>query len=283
MERKNSLTTGELARIMGISKHTLFHYDEIGLFCPEKVLENGYRCYSLYQLETLDTILMLRDLGMPIKEIRSFLDQKSPEKLLEVFSQREEQIEQQLERLRWIRERIVQKKQKIQTALELDFSRIEIRERPDRYYIYEKVPSGREEDILKKTNELITRYQNQENWSEYDIAYLQHEENVRNGRYDCYDNAALLLKRCMAGEVCGLLPEGFYLIAYHVGHWENIGEAYERMKAYRKAHGIETTGEYVEYYLVDNLTVNSQEEYVTAIEVRMEYQESHNRSGCCFP
>ena len=30
MEQKMYMTTGELARLMGITKETLFHYDEIG-------------------------------------------------------------------------------------------------------------------------------------------------------------------------------------------------------------------------------------------------------------
>ncbi len=36
MEKKSELyfTTGEFARILGVRKHTLFHYDEIGLFSP---------------------------------------------------------------------------------------------------------------------------------------------------------------------------------------------------------------------------------------------------------
>ena len=34
MEKQSELyfTTGEFARILGVRKHTLFHYDEIGLF-----------------------------------------------------------------------------------------------------------------------------------------------------------------------------------------------------------------------------------------------------------
>ncbi|MFR8179622.1 MAG: MerR family DNA-binding transcriptional regulator [Dorea sp.] len=35
MERKDYLTTGELTQLMGITKHTLFHYDDIGLFQAE--------------------------------------------------------------------------------------------------------------------------------------------------------------------------------------------------------------------------------------------------------
>lgn len=53
MDRNLYMTTGEFAALMGVSKHTLFHYDDIGLFSPEYVAENGYRMYSLYQLETL--------------------------------------------------------------------------------------------------------------------------------------------------------------------------------------------------------------------------------------
>lgn len=45
MDRHEYMTTGEFAAAKGVSKDTLFHYDDIGLFCPEKVSENGYRLY----------------------------------------------------------------------------------------------------------------------------------------------------------------------------------------------------------------------------------------------
>ena len=91
MDRNLYMTTGEFAALTGVTKHTLFHYDEIGLFSPEFVAENGYRMYSLYQVETLDTILILRDLGMPLKEIRRFLQMRSPQELMRIFTEREAQ------------------------------------------------------------------------------------------------------------------------------------------------------------------------------------------------
>lgn len=48
----------------------MFHYDEIGLFQPAIVMPNGYRYYEVRQMELLDTILLLKELGMPLKEIR---------------------------------------------------------------------------------------------------------------------------------------------------------------------------------------------------------------------
>lgn len=44
------LTTGEFAKICNVKKHTLFHYDDIGLLKPDYYDENGYRFYSYSQL-----------------------------------------------------------------------------------------------------------------------------------------------------------------------------------------------------------------------------------------
>ena len=73
MERKDYLTTGELTQLMGITKHTLFHYDDIGLFQPKYINEKGYRFYSIDQIDILNTILVLRDLDMPLKEIQTYV------------------------------------------------------------------------------------------------------------------------------------------------------------------------------------------------------------------
>ena len=85
MIRDTYMTTGEFAKLMKVSKHTLFHYDDIGLFCPEILGENGYRYYSIYQMETLDTILLLKKSGMSLQEIKDFLEHRSSENFNEDF------------------------------------------------------------------------------------------------------------------------------------------------------------------------------------------------------
>ncbi len=99
MERKDYLTTGELAQLMGITKHTLFHYDDIGLFQAAYINEKGYRFYSIYQLDILNTILMLRDLDMPLKEIQSYISQRNPALFQQIFLEHEAQIAKQIKKL----------------------------------------------------------------------------------------------------------------------------------------------------------------------------------------
>ena len=88
MKRAGKFTTGEFAGLAGVSKDTLFHYDRIGLLKPETVEENGYRYYSLAQVDVCDVIRVLKELGMPLAEIREYLEERTVPSLLELFEKR---------------------------------------------------------------------------------------------------------------------------------------------------------------------------------------------------
>ena len=81
-EGKNTLfTIGQFAALHGINKKTLMWYDEIGLFQPAVISEeNGYRYYNYYQSSVLETILMLRDMKVPLADIKSFIKNRSAER-----------------------------------------------------------------------------------------------------------------------------------------------------------------------------------------------------------
>lgn len=66
---------GAFARVAQVSVRTLHHYDDIGLLSPAQVdPQTGYRWYRADQLPRLNRILALRDLGLPLTEIRRVVD-----------------------------------------------------------------------------------------------------------------------------------------------------------------------------------------------------------------
>lgn len=66
---------GEFARFTRVSVKMLRHYDEQGLLRPAKVdAETGYRYYRAEQLPRLNRILLLRELGFGLADIRDLLD-----------------------------------------------------------------------------------------------------------------------------------------------------------------------------------------------------------------
>lgn len=67
-------TVNEVSKTAGISVRTLHHYDAIGLLRPAKVTGAGYRLYDEGSLKRLETILMFRELGFQLAEIKDILD-----------------------------------------------------------------------------------------------------------------------------------------------------------------------------------------------------------------
>ena len=67
-------TVTQVAKQTGVSVRTLHHYDAIGLLKPTRVTEAGYRLYDDAALERLYLILLFREIGFPLKEIRGILD-----------------------------------------------------------------------------------------------------------------------------------------------------------------------------------------------------------------
>lgn len=78
------LTIGEFSNICRVSTKTLRYYAEIGLILPDEINpENGYRYYSIEQLEKMLLINRLKDYCFSLEEIKSILD--SEEQIDEVL------------------------------------------------------------------------------------------------------------------------------------------------------------------------------------------------------
>lgn len=66
----------EVAALTGVSVRTLHHYDQIGLLCPARNAENGYRMYTAEDLDLLQQILFFKECGFSLARIQTLL--KSP-------------------------------------------------------------------------------------------------------------------------------------------------------------------------------------------------------------
>ena len=67
-------TVKEVSKLTGVSVRTLHHYDATGVLKPTRVTEAGYRLYDDAALERLYLILVFREIGFPLKDIRGILD-----------------------------------------------------------------------------------------------------------------------------------------------------------------------------------------------------------------
>ena len=105
---------GDFSRIARVSARLLRFYDEIGLFTPAHAdPQTGYRYYTVAQLAQFNRILVLKDLGFNLDQVRDILRSKvSAAELRNMLLLRRNDVEQTLavesQRLHRIETRIAQ-------------------------------------------------------------------------------------------------------------------------------------------------------------------------------
>ena len=105
-----SYTISQIAKIMGVSTHTLRYYDKEGLF-PLVKRVNGIRVFEDHDFEWLRVLNCLRNINMPIKKMKEYVDLclKGDESLDERLKMIEEQglnINNQIKQLEYYKQEI---------------------------------------------------------------------------------------------------------------------------------------------------------------------------------
>lgn len=84
-------TTGELAKLCGVTVRTVQYYDTRGILIPSELSEGGRRLYSENDLERMKIICFLRELGLPIDSISQLLSEDDPGSVISLLIDQQEQ------------------------------------------------------------------------------------------------------------------------------------------------------------------------------------------------
>ena len=85
-------TTGEIAKLCGVSVRTVQYYDTRGILTPSELTEGGRRLYSEDDLKRMKIICFLRDAGISINNIGELLSEDDPSSVISVLLEQQEQL-----------------------------------------------------------------------------------------------------------------------------------------------------------------------------------------------
>lgn len=268
---KQHFSSGEFAKLCNVSKHTLFYYDEIGLFSPEIIDSNGYRYYSFNQYDTFDVITIFKDLGMPLKDIKAYLDNRSPQSLVSLLRTQDEIISRKIQDLTKIKNLIENKIQITENASHIDSSRIHILESiQDEYFITSEEATQTDDlNITKYIAKLINLCNEKKLFAHYSMVGIHHKHDILNCNYIKYINFGIKIDEKYNDTSLNyhIKPKGLYLTAYHAGSFDTIGETYEKLKYYSDENKLILGDFFYEELLIDSLSVKNYDEYLSKISV----------------
>ena len=84
-------TTGEIAKLCGVSVRTVQYYDSRNILVPSELSEGGRRLYSEQDLKRMKIICFLRDAGIPINSIGELLSGDDSGSVISVLLEQQEQ------------------------------------------------------------------------------------------------------------------------------------------------------------------------------------------------
>ena len=83
-------TTGELAKLCGVTVRTVQYYDARGILIPTELSEGGRRLYSDNDVKRMKIICFLRELDLSIDAISQLLKEEHPEKVISLLIEQQE-------------------------------------------------------------------------------------------------------------------------------------------------------------------------------------------------
>lgn len=265
------LTTGEFAKLCGVNKRTLFHYDEIGLLKPALTDEKGYRRYSHRQLDVFLLIHGLKEVKFPLKEIREYMSRRTPQHMLDMAKRELPHIQREMDKLKEIRRMLEDTIAMAEEGLAAE---------PGEF----RLESQEEERLI--CSEPIADGDPGAGYLEWTLEFRQFDRLTQSDASSFIGTRVSIPDLLNGGEpkICFFVrtrskrkglnvfckPRGLYAVGYHHGRYEQLPETYRKMLDWMEQCNC-SPGEFAyEEYLIDDVSAKQEADYVTRILIAAE-------------
>ncbi|WFR57084.1 MerR family transcriptional regulator [Anaerocolumna sp. AGMB13025] len=271
---------GEFSKITQISVRMLRYYDEQKLLEPCMIDNlNGYRLYSAKQIDQLNRIVLLRDMGFGVKDIKALLETWNSENikitLMEQMKKTEENIQSEKRKLKQIqgllsdldnqeRELTIEI---IRKALPMQHVMSIRRIVPDYYY---------ESILWKEFGEVLNNVRNIDKLQSFSI---YHDLDYREKDVD--------IELCVVAEELNIPVKNKEVIYRQVekvdmaacfmiyGPYDNISRAYKEFAYWLERHNeYQMHGENRQVCHISWCHTKNPEEYITELQIPLIYTSS---------
>ncbi|WP_105176075.1 MULTISPECIES: MerR family transcriptional regulator [Clostridium] len=267
---KKYFNTGEFAKLCNVKKQTLFHYDAIGIFSPEIKDKNGYRYYSHHQFEIFNVIMILKGINMPLKDIRSYLDNRTPDSLINLFKNKMLEIDNEIENLNRIKELMQTKIDVTEKSYKIDPLKISLEFKEEEHLILSKsIENVSYNEYLRSVSEHMKYCTSNKLNTSYSLGAMINKKNILQGVKENYSYLYTKIDPKLNCSSIFIKPNGIYAIAYHKGNYETIDSTYKKIISFLDSFNL-NIGDYAyEECILDEASVIGFENYLTEISVEV--------------
>ncbi|MGX9134472.1 MerR family transcriptional regulator [Rummeliibacillus sp. JY-2-4R] len=267
----NKFSIGQVARLNDLSIKTLRYYDDIGLFKPYFVdAYSGYRYYTAEQFKELDIILYLKKMGIPLKDIKKQLENRSLDDFISILDSVRKITRDKIEVLKQIEIGLISSVRELENSKNNESIGKPYIEQIKSHHIVEvnkKFDSlkNMESEIrqLKKNNDLNFPY------TIGNIGYIKILEN----KHSLYDGIFMLVdyKKNQKLDKIKIIDDGKFAVIRYKEHSNTMNEKknIDKLIRFAKVNNYRTEGPLYIRKIVDGVISNYADEWMKEIRIRI--------------
>ena len=260
-EENKKFRIGEFARVNGVTKHTLIHYDDIGLLTQAITEENGYRYYIDKQYSDFSNISQLKELGLSLKEIDEYIHQDHFPQREEILQNRMEAIEREIQRLTNLKDAIACYRKRVQEALATDPGAVTMEFRETEYGFFSRnlYENG---ESFSHSRAVFSRFCRDKNLFECRGWGTLIPIHYENGKWlSISSHIYVYADRAFHPDAVAVQPQGYYLVSYHQGDPRKLYQSFLRVMHYAESHHM-TMGKFCfEEYVLGSFNTTQPQDY----------------------
>lgn len=261
-------TAGDFARLHHLNKRTLHYYDSVGIFSPKYKGENGYRYYTYSQSIELENILALRELGMSIEEIQSYIKNPNASDFQIIAKEKISEINKTISHLKQLKMVLMQKSKMLDLCNDVYDEKIELVNLDEEYLLMTSLSLSFEthSSLMNNSKAIMDHLNVSWEFSDYKKgcgSYISLEK-IKNNEFGEYDGVFTDIGKKKKGLY--VKPAGMYIRGFCVGDWDKIPNLYKRILSFADERGLTLSGYAFECGL-NEFAISSEDQYITQVEI----------------
>ncbi|MEG2288775.1 MAG: MerR family transcriptional regulator [Clostridium sp.] len=265
---KNKFLIGELAKLFHVSTDTLRHYDRIDLLKSECNSGSKYRYYSLRSFFKLSRILFLKNLDISLEEIKTYMNNKNRNNLLDLLKNKESEIDAKIIGLINLKKKINAKVGLLE-SINGELDQIKIKKIPERIGVFLDMNYVENDFEIIEAFKQNERYLKNSSWLiEGQIYTSLSKENMNSGILNKFRYfIEVLTLESQPCERVKVIPGNDYACIAFLGPYRDMGKHYKLLIKWINNNGYEIVGDSIEKNIVDYDFSDSEHEYISEIQI----------------
>ena len=261
---KEYLPVKEFAELVGMTVAALHHYDKKGIFQPAKYgaeLANKYRYYAPTQITTIKMIRVLTDMDVPLDTIKALAQDRTPEKLMKLFTKHKGKAEDGLRFLQEVHSVIGTFLELLTEGISATENEMTISELPEKRIILGDMTDFYGDSSFYRE---YIRFCNAQYKPKLNLSYPV------GGFFESMD--VFLNEPSQPTRFFSLDPKGndkkeagLYLTGYTRGYYGQTNDLPKRMVSFAKKNGLIFNGPVYNLYLFDEMSITDPEQYLLQV------------------